>query len=70
MLLVGIVDIDECADDTTNPCGSNTNCINTVGSYHCPCKKGYFRYGKKDSKGCSQELIKIILAGNNMIFHT
>ena len=32
------VDINECAD---GPCGYNSNCLNTIGSYLCECQTGY-----------------------------
>ena len=32
------VDIDECL---TNPCGTNEDCTNTIGSYTCSCSTGY-----------------------------
>merc|ERR1712135_107597 len=40
-------DIDECAG-TTNPCGPNTVCTNTIGSYACSCLPGY----TGDDAGC------------------
>uniref|UniRef100_A0A3P8QQM8 Uncharacterized protein n=1 Tax=Astatotilapia calliptera TaxID=8154 RepID=A0A3P8QQM8_ASTCA len=30
-------DINEC-NDVVKPCGQNTNCTNTIGSYYCQCK--------------------------------
>merc|ERR1712135_117448 len=41
-------DVDECAG-TTNPCGPNTVCTNTVGSYACSCLPGYTT---RDDAGC------------------
>ncbi|KAK3089225.1 hypothetical protein FSP39_001900 [Pinctada imbricata] len=32
------VDNDECSN---NPCTSLQDCVNTIGSYNCPCKAGY-----------------------------
>ena len=37
-----LVDIDECTAGT-DECGSNSTCINTMGSYMCPCNKGFKR---------------------------
>merc|ERR1712136_719792 len=39
-------DVDECAG--TNPCGPNTVCTNTIGSYACSCLPGY----TGDDAGC------------------
>lgn len=36
-------DIDECTDE--KPCGQNTTCTNTNGSYNCQCEGG-FRHQK------------------------
>ncbi|XP_005745421.1 adhesion G protein-coupled receptor E1-like [Pundamilia nyererei] len=36
------IDIDEC-NDAVKPCGQNTNCTNTNGSYYCQCKDGFKR---------------------------
>uniref|UniRef100_T1KLH9 EGF-like domain-containing protein n=1 Tax=Tetranychus urticae TaxID=32264 RepID=T1KLH9_TETUR len=33
-------DIDECSS-TTNPCRAHSSCINTIGSYMCPCNHEY-----------------------------
>ncbi|OCT90343.1 hypothetical protein XELAEV_18018955mg [Xenopus laevis] len=33
-------DIDECSEQPT-PCGNNSNCTNTVGSFICSCQSGY-----------------------------
>merc|ERR1719209_298920 len=40
-------DVDECAG--TNPCGPNTVCTNTIGSYACSCLLGY----TGDDVGCT-----------------
>lgn len=42
-------DIDECREGIAR-CGSNSNCVNTDGSYECTCARGYSR----DSTGCVQ----------------
>ena len=36
-----LIDIDECANATTNDCDSNAMCTNTVGSFTCTCNQGY-----------------------------
>ena len=38
-------DVDECATEAANICGSaaNTHCVNTAGSYECACDAGYAR---------------------------
>ena len=41
------MDINECSSDV---CGENANCENTVGSYICMCKSGYAR---RNLTGCS-----------------
>nr|AYV89212.1 neurogenic locus notch-like protein 1 isoform X1 [Tetranychus evansi] len=33
-------DIDECSS-TTNPCRAHSSCVNTIGSYMCPCNHEY-----------------------------
>ncbi|XP_057796937.1 wall-associated receptor kinase 1-like [Salvia miltiorrhiza] len=48
----GCQDIDECGDDTTNPCESNSICINTPGSFLCECPKGFRGDGTKYGRGC------------------
>lgn len=42
-------DINECRDRTTS-CGPNTKCVNTEGSYECPCLSGFTR--SNTSTGC------------------
>ncbi|KAH6781211.1 hypothetical protein C2S52_000025 [Perilla frutescens var. hirtella] len=51
----GCQDIDECADDTTNPCQYESSCFNTPGSFKCSCPKEYFGDGKKYGSGCIPE---------------
>ena len=38
-------DVDECATEAANICGSaaNTHCVNTAGSYECACDAGHVR---------------------------
>ncbi|XP_057802432.1 wall-associated receptor kinase-like 10 [Salvia miltiorrhiza] len=50
----GCHDIDECTDNTSNTCVSNSICINDPGSYHCSCPKGYVGDGRKDGTRCIQ----------------
>ena len=35
-------DVDECEAEAS-PCPANSDCLNTVGSYECPCRSGYNR---------------------------
>ncbi|XP_042042031.1 wall-associated receptor kinase-like 6 isoform X2 [Salvia splendens] len=48
----GCQDIDECADNSTNTCVSNSICQNGPGMFRCSCPKGYIGDGKKDGTGC------------------
>ncbi|XP_023224350.1 latent-transforming growth factor beta-binding protein 1-like isoform X2 [Centruroides sculpturatus] len=43
-------DIDECLD--ANICGSNSNCINTVGNFTCSCIDGFVRNKNKNEFEC------------------
>ena len=40
------IDVNECSSDV---CGENADCENTVGSYICTCKAGYAR---RNMTGC------------------
>ena len=33
-------DIDECSG--INNCSRGSTCVNTIGSYQCPCQRGYY----------------------------
>ena len=35
------VDINECANGTSNACHENADCSNTAGNYTCSCYNGY-----------------------------
>ena len=35
------VNSDECLDANRNTCNDNQNCVDTIGSYNCPCKTGW-----------------------------
>ncbi|KAG6386577.1 hypothetical protein SASPL_151743 [Salvia splendens] len=48
----GCQDIDECADNATDTCVSNSICQNGPGTFRCSCPKGYIGDGKKDGTGC------------------
>lgn len=39
-------DADEC-DENPDICGMNSQCNNTIGSYHCKCMSGFIRYDGK-----------------------
>ena len=41
------LDIDECASGSHNCVSGTATCSNTVGSYNCTCKPGYFGDGQK-----------------------
>ena len=45
-------DINECKNA---PCGSNSNCKNTDGSYYCYCRIGY----KKNGIKCTGKICKL-----------
>ena len=37
-----VSDVDECELEDPEPiCGNNSKCLNTIGSYDCPCCQGY-----------------------------
>ena len=40
------LDIDECADDSTNDCDTNADCTNIDGGFTCECKPGWEGDGK------------------------
>ena len=48
-------DIDECATEATNTCGSaaNNQCVNTAGSYECVCDAGYAGVQLDDRLQCA-----------------
>ena len=48
-------DIDECTRDEHD---CNQLCINTVGSYECMCRDGYFLH--QDGKTCLGKLQKVL----------
>ncbi|XP_047943765.1 wall-associated receptor kinase-like 1 isoform X2 [Salvia hispanica] len=70
----GCQDIDECDDNTTNTCVSNSTCQNSPGTFHCLCPKGYIGDGKKDGTGCipqppsKTKMIILIGIGSGMGF--
>ncbi len=53
MLVLFILDIDECSLSTVN-CRANAKCSNTDGSYRCTCNSGY------DGYYCRGKLISLI----------
>ncbi|KAL9266459.1 Wall-associated receptor kinase 2-like protein [Drosera capensis] len=52
-LIPGCTDINEC-EGSENPCSHV--CTNTLGSYHCSCRKGFHGDGLKNGSGCSASL--------------
>ena len=48
------IDIDECQDE---PCGSQSTCINTIGSYECKCND---THKKNDAGQCVGKLVKAL----------
>ena len=38
---IQILDVDECAMNSTNNCSANADCANTEGSFNCTCKSGF-----------------------------
>ncbi|XP_047942302.1 wall-associated receptor kinase-like 10 isoform X2 [Salvia hispanica] len=70
----GCLDIDECADNSTNTCVSNSICRNGPGTFRCSCPKGYIGDGKKDGTGCISQppsktkMIILIGIGSGMGF--
>ena len=51
-----ISDINECIV-TSDICGNNAQCSNTVGSYTCSCNKGY----TMTEKGCVGKLLNLTI---------
>ena len=68
------VDINECASSSTNNCGANAACTNTVGSYTCACQTGYTGNGITctDINECAssygENLLKMLEFCPHMIF--
>ncbi|XP_023224351.1 adhesion G protein-coupled receptor E2-like isoform X3 [Centruroides sculpturatus] len=58
-------DIDECLD--VNICGSNSNCINTVGNFTCSCIDGFVRNKNKNKFECEDidECLDANICGSN-----
>ncbi|XP_057797246.1 wall-associated receptor kinase-like 1 [Salvia miltiorrhiza] len=56
----GCRDFNECE---TNPCDSNSICVNTAGSFKCKCSKGYNGDGRKNGRGCIPSKLTNIFIG-------
>ena len=41
MMMVYILDVDECENVTLNNCDDNADCFDTEGSFTCTCREGY-----------------------------
>jgi hypothetical protein len=40
-LIISVLDVDECAESQVPVCDSVQQCVNSLGSYRCICKRGY-----------------------------
>ena len=49
-----LADVDECSRES---CGSNSDCLNTVGSFNCVCTPGYVMDGRGN---CVQGGIELV----------
>ena len=45
-MLIQILDVDECAMNSTNDCSANAHCENTIGAFTCTCASGYAGDGR------------------------
>ena len=43
---IQILDVDECAMNSTNDCSVNADCENTEGAFLCTCRSGFAGDGK------------------------
>ena len=39
------IDVDECLTPDANNCHQDADCLNTVGSFNCTCKRGFTENG-------------------------
>ena len=60
---VGFGDVDECAT-TTNPCGANSVCANSEGSFSCSCEVGFQSPDGRDCSTCAPPTIAHPSTGN------
>lgn len=57
IILIFVIDINECTVSNKNTCNSQTqNCANTIGSFKCNCKNGY----EQKNKDCVGRLFTAI----------
>ena len=48
------LDVDECSSETENNCDLNADCENTIGSFTCHCRPGFYGSGQNCDRGqCS-----------------
>lgn len=51
-----IIDIDECADNSTNDCVPEAMCFNTEGSFICICPPSRNDTNGREGEGCFGEI--------------
>ena len=53
------VDVDECSHKEDD-CESNSNCVNSIGSYRCECKLGYLQISSYGTAARCQDIDECI----------
>ena len=46
-----VTDVDECENEASNMCPYGSECLNTNGSYECPCIEGFNATGDGHCEG-------------------